>query len=216
MSNKEIRQEFIIEDEEALRSHFPQTHPLAVEKCRAAFDKYSIDFIERSPFLCLGTQTKDGQGDVSSRGDPRGFVKVLNEKILLIPDRPGNNRLDTLTNLLANPSVGLLFMIPGFAETLRINGTARISTDPEFLATMAIKDKKPLVGILVSIDEVFIHCAKAFRRSKLWDPSEHQDRSELPSIAQIILDQTSQLPEDPKDMRKIDADIEEEYKTTLY
>jgi len=216
MSKSNIRDEYLVTDEDDLRSRFPQMHPLSGDKCRPTLDKYSIAFIERSPFLCLGSQTKDGQGDVSLRGDPPGFVKVLDEKTLMIPDRPGNNRLDTLSNLLANPNVGLLFMIPGFDETMRVNGKARITTDPELLSMMKIKGREPLVGILVDVEEVFIHCAKAFRRSKLWDPSEHQDRGELPSIAQIILDQTSQLPEDPKDMEKIDADIEEEYKTTLY
>ena len=216
MSKPNIRKEFIITDEDDLRSRFPQRHPLAVEKCRATLDEHTIGFIKRSPFICLGSQTKGGQGDVSPRGDPPGFVKVLDEKTLIIPDRPGNNRLDTMSNLLANPNIGLLFIIPGFDETIRVNGTAQITTDPELLSLMAVKGRDPLMGILVHVEEVFIHCAKAFRRSKLWDPSEHQDRSELPSIAQIILDQTSQLPEDPREMAEIDAGIEEEYKTTLY
>ncbi|MEM8836754.1 MAG: pyridoxamine 5'-phosphate oxidase family protein [Pseudomonadota bacterium] len=211
-----LREDFIIKDEEALRSHFPARHPLAVQKSRPTLDKHSIAFIERSPFLCLGTQTKEGQGDVSPRGDPPGFVKILDEKTLLIPDRPGNNRLDTLSNILNNPSVGLLFLIPGLDDTMRVNGKAQITTDPELLAPLAIKGRTPTVAILVTVEEVFIHCAKAFRRSKLWDPASHQERGTLPSIAQIILDQTAQMPEDPKEMAKIDADLEEEYKKTLY
>ncbi|MEM8797151.1 MAG: pyridoxamine 5'-phosphate oxidase family protein [Pseudomonadota bacterium] len=211
-----IREDHIIRDEAALRARFPDCHPLAALKSQPTLDKHSIAFIERSPFLCLGTQTKEGQGDVSPRGDPPGFVKILDERTLLIPDRPGNNRLDTLSNIINNPSVGLLFLIPGFDDTMRVNGTAQITTDPELLETLSIKERVPTVAIVVTVEEVFIHCAKAFRRSKLWDPASHQERGALPSIAQIILDQTAQMPEDPKEMAKIDADIEEEYKKTLY
>lgn len=216
MKTTEIRQEYIIEDEAALRAHFPPCHSLAAAKSRPSLDKHSIAFIERSPFVCLGTQTKTGQGDVSPRGDPPGFVKILDNKTLLIPDRPGNNRLDTLANLLSNPSLGLLFLIPGFDETLRVNGKARLTNDPELLAKMAVKARKPRIAILVEIEEVFLHCAKAFRRADLWNPSAYRDRRELPSIAQIILDQTGQLPENPKDMEKIDADLEVEYKKEMY
>jgi PPOX class probable FMN-dependent enzyme len=212
----ELKPEFLIEDEATLRSLFPATHPIAAAKCLKRLDKHAKEFVARSPFICIGTQSSDGTADVSPRGDPCGFVKVLDDKTILIPDRPGNNRLDTLSNILANPVVGILFMIPGFDETMRINGTAKITRDPELLALMAVNDRIPMVAVVVSIDEIFIHCAKAFRRAKLWDPSQIQDRSEMPSLIKIVLDQTSGAPDDPDEMKKLDDRLEDGYKNTMY
>jgi hypothetical protein len=211
-----LKPEFVVKTEEELRSFFPATHPVAVEKCQNALDKHARDFVARSPFLCIGTQSSDGSADVSPRGDPCGFVKVLDDHTLLIPDRPGNNRLDTQANIIANPAVGLLFMIPGFDDTLRINGTARISRDPELLQLMTIRDRLPLVAIVVTVEEVFLHCAKAFRRSRLWDPDQLQDRSDMPSLRKIILDQTSAEPVDPEEVRQMDAELEASYRRTMY
>lgn len=211
-----LKPEFLVKDEEDLRSMFPATHPLAVKKCQNHLDKHAIDFVARSPFLCIGTQTPDGLADVSPRGDPCGFVKVLDDKTLLIPDRPGNNRLDTQSNILANPAVGLLFMIPGFDDTMRVNGTAKISRDPDLLALLAVNDRMPTVAIVVTVKEVFIHCAKAFRRAKLWDPGQRQERSEMPSLLKIILDQTTGAPDDPEEMIKIDAGLEVSYQNSMY
>lgn len=215
-TKSELKSEYLIGDEAELRSLFPATHPIAVEKCQNHLDKHAIDFIARSPFLCIGTQSSDGFGDVSPRGDPCGFVKILDDKTLLIPDRPGNNRLDTQSNIVANPAVGLLFMVPGFDDTLRVNGKAQITHDPELLALMAVKDRMPTIAIVVTVEEVFLHCAKAFRRSKLWDPMQHQDRSGMPSLVKIVLDQTSGAPDNPEEMKKLDADLEDEYQKTMY
>ncbi len=211
-----LKPEFLIADEQELRSLFPATHDLAAKKSLPRLDRHAIEFIARSPFLCIGTQAADGRADVSPRGDPRGFVHVLDDKTLLIPDRPGNNRLDTQSNILANPSVGLIFMVPGFDETLRINGRAVITRDPDLLALFAVKDRLPLTAIAVHVEEVFLHCAKAFRRSKLWDPESRQDRSEMPSLVKIILDQIDAAPEDPEEMRKLDEGLEESYRKSMY
>ncbi|MEM9574895.1 MAG: MSMEG_1061 family FMN-dependent PPOX-type flavoprotein, partial [Pseudomonadota bacterium] len=173
--------EFLIQDEAELRSIFSPTHAIAIDKCLDHLDKHAKDYLARSPFMCIGTQSADGAADLSPRGDPRGFVKLLDDKTLLIPDRPGNNRLDTLSNILSNPSVGLLFMIPGFDDTMRVNGKAKITRDPALLEQLAVRDKSPTVAIVVDVSEVFLHCAKAFRRSKLWDPTQFQDRNEMPS-----------------------------------
>lgn len=217
MSNETLlKPEFLIKDEDGLRSLFPATHSIAVEKCQNRLDKHAKEFIARSPFICIGTQSPDGLADVSPRGDPCGFVKALDDKTLLIPDRPGNNRLDTQTNILRNPAVGLLFMVPGFDDTMRVNGNAQITRDPDLLAMMAVKDRIPLVAIVVTVEEVFIHCAKAFRRSRLWDPGQLQDRSEMPSLIRIVLDQTSGAPDDTEEMKKLDADLEEEYRKSMY
>jgi uncharacterized protein len=211
-----LKTEFLIADEQELRSLFPATHDLAAKKSLPRLDRHAIDFIARSPFLCIGTQSADGRADVSPRGDPRGFVKVLDDKTLLIPDRPGNNRLDTQSNILANPSVGLIFMVPGFDDTLRINGRAVITRDPDLLALLAVKDRLPLTAIAVHVEEVFLHCAKAFRRSKLWDPESRQDRSEMPSLVKIILDQIDAAPEDPEEMKTLDEGLEESYRKSMY
>ncbi|MCG6902977.1 MAG: pyridoxamine 5'-phosphate oxidase family protein [Rhodobacter sp.] len=217
MANEtELNPDFLIRDEQDLRSLFPATHPIAIVKSRDRFDKHARDFVARSPFLCIGTQSPDGTADVSPRGDPCGFVKILDDRTLLIPDRPGNNRLDTQANILANPAVGLLFMIPGYDETLRVNGTARITRDPDLLALMAVQDRVPTIAIAVHVEEVFIHCAKAFRRAKLWDPGQLQDRSEMPSLIRIVLDQTTGAPDDPEALKKIDADLEAGYRRTMY
>lgn len=216
MAGLTLKPEFLVKDEAELRALFPATHGLAVTKCLNHIDKHAMDFVARSPFLCIGTQSPNGLADVSPRGDPCGFVKVLDDKTLLIPDRPGNNRLDTQSNILANPAVGLLFMIPGFDDTMRVNGTARITRDPDLLALLEVKERLPTVAIVVTVAEVFIHCAKAFRRSKLWDPSQLQDRRDMPSLLKIIFDQTTGAPSDPEEMQKIDAGLEEDYQKSMY
>jgi uncharacterized protein len=142
-------------------------------------------FIERSPFILLATSAPDGSCDVSPRGDPPGFVRVLDERTLLVPDRPGNRLADSLRNVLANPHVGLLFVIPGIGDTFRVNGRATIVTDPELLEPSAVEGKVPKLGLLVEIEQAFMHCSKAFLRSKLWDPQHHVDRAELPSAGEI-------------------------------
>jgi uncharacterized protein len=210
------RPEHVIGDEAALRALYPATHPLAASKSLPTLDRHAVEFLRRSPFLCIGTQNRDGKADVSPRGDRPGFVHVLDDRTLAIPDRPGNNRLDTLSNIMANPEVGLLFMVPGFDDTLRVNGTARLSTDPELLAAMAVNDRIPTLAIVVTVVEVFLHCAKAFRRSRLWDPEARQDRKEMPSLLKMILDQTTGAPQDADEMRKIDEGLEADYRASMY
>lgn len=206
----------MIADEAALRALFPPVHEVAVRKSLPALDRHARAFIARAPFLCIGTQGAGACADVSPRGDAPGFVQVLDDRTLAIPDRPGNNRLDTLANILANPAVGLLFLVPGFDETLRVNGRARLTTDPAVLEPMRVNDRLPRLAILVSVDEVFLHCAKAFRRSGLWDPAKRQDRAEMPSLLKMILDQTTGAPDSPEEMAKIDAGLEEDYRRSMY
>jgi PPOX class probable FMN-dependent enzyme len=215
IARREIDPRYRISDESALREQFHPVTPLAVEKCQSSLDSHAQNFVQRSPFVVIGTQDRDGKADVSPRGDPPGFVKILDPTTLAIPDRPGNNRLDSLTNLLSNPSIGLLFIIPGFDDTLRVNGRATLVNDPQLLESMGVKDRVPKVAVVVDVEEVFLHCAKAFRRSHLWDPSSLQRREEMPSLSKMILDQTKSAPRD-EDMRKIDDDLEAEYARTLY
>ena len=206
----------LVETETALRALYAPVHDLAARKSLAALDRHARDFIARSPFVCLGTQGPEGHADVSPRGDPRGFVKVLDDRTLAIPDRPGNNRLDSLANIVANPAVGLLFLVPGYDETLRVNGRARITTDPDLLASLQVQERLPRLAILVEVQEVFLHCAKALRRSRLWDPGALRDRHEMPSLSRMILDQTTGAPEDAEEMRAIDAALERDYDRSMY
>ena len=216
MNDFKINPAFAITDPSSLRRLFAPTHDLAAVKCLDTLDKHAQAFIRRAPFVCLGTQNTDGKADVSPRGDPVGFVRILDDRTLAIPDRPGNNRLDSLANIVANPNVGLLFLIPGFDDTLRVNGQATLTTDPEVLDRMSVNDRVPKLAIVVRVREVFLHCAKAFRRSRLWDPAHLQQRGEMPSLVKIILDQTTGAPDDAAQMRKLDDKLEEDYKTSLY
>lgn len=216
MTKYQINTECLINSEKKLRALFAPTHELAIKKEQTKIDKHARDFIARSPFVCLGTHNKDGLSDVSPRGDAPGFIQVLDDKTLAIPDRPGNNRLDTLSNITHNPNIGLMFIIPGFDDTLRINGTAQLTNDPELLASMAVKGQTPKIAILVEVNELYMHCAKAFRRSKLWDPGSIQDRNEMPSLMKIMLDQANEAPDDHQEMDKLDEALEEAYRTTMY
>ncbi|MDM9558845.1 MULTISPECIES: pyridoxamine 5'-phosphate oxidase family protein [Bordetella] len=144
-------------------------------------------FIEAAPFAVLATSGPDGL-DASPRGDPAGFVTVADDKTLLIPDRRGNNRIDTLRNILADPRVALLFLVPGVGETLRVNGRASISTDPALLARFAMQDKPPRSVLVVHVETVFFQCSRAIVRSALWDPATQIERSRLPSTGRILAD----------------------------
>ncbi|GAB5467535.1 MAG: pyridoxamine 5'-phosphate oxidase family protein [Rhodospirillales bacterium] len=208
--------DYRIADVAALRARFGETSPLAERKVVTQLDIFCRAFIERAPFLCLGTQSPEGKADVSPRGDPPGFVQVLDDRTLAIPDRPGNNRLDSLTNILANPSVGLIFMIPGFEDTLRINGKAHLSEDPSILEPMAVAGRTPSLAIVVEVEEAFLHCAKAFKRSKLWQPESLQERKTLPSLTRMILAQAGEKDLSEEDLRRLDARLETSYRDRLY
>ena len=174
-----------IRDEAQLRAVLGMPTDLVRAKVRDRLDHLTRQFVERSPFLLLATSAEDGSCDVSPRGDPPGFVRILDERTLLVPERPGNRLADSLRNVLSNDRVGLLFVIPGVGDTLRVNGRATLVTDEELLAPSAVEGKVPRVGFLIEVDEVFTHCSKAFLRSALWDPSRYVERSELPSSGEI-------------------------------
>jgi len=208
---------FAIASEDQLRDLYGRAEGLAVRKCIPFIDRHARAFIALSPFLTLATQSPEGRADVSPRGDPPGFVKVLDKRRLLIPDRSGNNRLDSLTNILANSSVGLLFMIPGFEDTLRINGRARLTRDPALLAGMEMQGKAPKCGIEVTVDELFFHCAKAFKRSRLWAADAQVPRATLPGLGRMILEQTEEAKKMTEEqIAAADAGLEWHYEHELY
>jgi hypothetical protein len=175
-----------ITDEAQLREIIGEPTALVVTKISDRLNDLTRQFIERSPFVCVGTASPDGGLDVSPRGDPAGFVRILDERTLLMPDRPGNRIADTLTNLLADPRIALLFLIPGVGDTFRVNGTAEIIDDPDLLADSEVGGKVPRLGLLVSIEEAYTQCPKALIRSELWNPEHHIDRSALPSSGAIF------------------------------
>jgi PPOX class probable FMN-dependent enzyme len=183
------RPDSFIATEEELRSMHGPVGDLAARKCMPKLDPHTKRFMSLSPFLCIASSRPGGAADISPRGDAPGFVGILDDTTILIPDRLGNNRLDTSSNILENPHVGLIFMVPGLQETLRINGRARICTDAGVLAGFAVNGKVPATGLLVEIDEVMFQCAKALVRSRLWDDDYKVGRDAMPPLGKIIKDQ---------------------------
>lgn len=176
-----------VTDEASLRALHLKPMSRATDKVLTRLDRHCRDIISLSPFCVIATYGPNG-ADVSPRGDPAGFVRVLDDAHLLVPDRIGNNRLDSMVNLLANPAIGMLFLIPGMDETLRVNGDARITNDKRVLEQCAMQGRVPSVGLLVSVKEAFLHCPKAFVRSALWNAQKHIDRSRLPTYGQMLTD----------------------------
>lgn len=200
-----------IDDAETLRGLVGSVSPLAERKVLSKLDRHCRDFIALSPFLVLASADAQGQADASPRGDAPGFVAVIDEDTLLIPDRRGNNRVDSYLNVLASPGVGLIFFVPGVAETLRVNGTARLSRDSALLSPLAVQGRAPTVGLVVSVREAFFHCGKALIRSQLWNPETQIERGRFPTLGRIIADQTQAV-----DAAEADANLEEAYRTRLY
>jgi len=173
----------------SLRAIYGEPRERSLRKVLPVLDTHCRSFIALSPLLMLGTFGADGRGDVTPRGDAPGFVQIEDERTLLIPDRPGNNRIDSLTNLVANPAVGLLFIIPGVDETLRINGSAEIRDDEDLLTRFIVSGKPPATVLRVEVAEAYLHCAKAFMRSQAWDASTFLPRDRLPSMGEMLRDQ---------------------------
>jgi len=195
---------------EELRRLYAQPKERTLRKELDHLDEHCRRFIGVSPFCVLATTNPDGTADATPRGGDPGFVTVSDERTLLIPDRPGNNRLDTLTNVIANPGVGLVFLVPGMDETLRVNGTAEIRDDDE-LRFRFTEGRPPATVLTIHVREAFLHCGKALMRSKLWNPTRHIERSELPTLGEMIRDQigSTEAPESQEQMV-------ERYKAELY
>jgi len=201
----------IIEDIGAIRELYGTPNERAVKKQLPRLETHSRAFIALSPFLVIASADASGRVDASPKGDAPGFVHVFDDATLLIPDRLGNNRVDTIGNLVACPGVGLIFFVPGLRETLRVNGQARVTTDPALLEPCAVNGKLPRSGILVTAEEVYFHCGKALIRSDLWNPQKHVAQAEFPSLGRII---TEQLGEGS--VEAAERFTEESYRTRLY
>jgi len=203
----------VVTSERELRALIGEPSELARRKQIGRLDAHCRAFIAHAPFLLMATADAQGRCDVSPKGDAPGFVHVLDDTHLAIPDRPGNKRLDGMRNLVENPRVGLIFLVPGMEETLRVNGRASIVRDDDLLERLSAQGKRPRLAVVVEVEECFLHCAKAMKRSGLWEPERWPDRSGLPSAAQIFLDHAR--PADTT-LDALDRRLQDGYRTGLY
>lgn len=199
----------IIKPEE-VRALYGEPSDLVQKKVLDHLDKHSQHFIRLSPFVVIAS-CDDSGADATPRGDAPGFVAILSDRRLLIPDRRGNNRIDTLLNVARNPQIGLLFMVPGINETLRVNGTGRIVTDQALLEPMTVQGKAPTSGLEIDVREVFFHCGKAMIRSRLWQADAQVERKSFPSLGRIVADQIAGIDADAAE-----KNLEEAYRSRLY
>jgi len=200
-----------IENAGRLRETYGAPSDRSLKKQLSRLDKHCRDFIARSPFVVIASADTSGRCDASPKGDAPGFVRVMNDETLLIPDRLGNNRVDTLGNLVTRPGIGLIFFVPGINETLRVNGRARVTTNPALLDPLAVNGKVPRSGILVAAEEIYFHCGKALIRSDLWNPDKQIGRSDFPSLGRILADQIGGIS-----VEESERYTAESYKTRLY
>lgn len=199
---------------EALRTIYKPVSERALKKEIPSLDAHAVQFIGLSPFVVLASGGADASLDASPRGGEPGFVKVQDAQTLLIPDSPGNNRLDTLENIIATGRLGLLFMVPGFDETLRINGRAVLSTDAADLQHFADAKRPPALVIRVTVESVYLHCAKALMRSQLWDATRHLDRAVMPTMGEMLRDQIQAFKGETIDVEP-QAQMLERYRQSL-
>ena len=194
-----------------MRDVYKPPAPRAAQKVLDHLDVHCRNFIALSPLCVLSSTNAKGQADASPRGDPPGFVKVLDNKTLLLPDRPGNNQVDSLQNIVENPGVGLLFFVPGMNETLRVKGKAEIVTDDDELESMTVKGRPPVSGLRITVEEAFLHCGRALIRSRVWDPDVQIVRSDYPTYGQALADQIAGA-----DAKEIDDSEDEANRERLY
>jgi uncharacterized protein len=202
-----------VSDTTELRAIVGKPNSGSVNKEMPRLDELARQFLSLSPIAFLSTVGSDGKADVSPRGDLPGFIKILDDRTIAIPDRPGNRRTDTMSNILNKPevSVGLIFLVPGIDEVMRASGRATISNDPVLLTEMAVSGKQPKLAIVITIEEVFFHCGKALRRADLWNPARRVDRQAFPSYAQVI---HKRRPDEP--LEKIEKFVADNYANELY
>ena len=200
----------MIDSREKLRSAYPPAKERSLKKQLTRLDKHCLRFIALSPFVVLASGSAEDRYDASPRGGEPGFVKAPDDATLLIPDAPGNNRLDTLENIIASGRLGLLFLIPGVDETLRVNGQARLSDENSLLEIFKNEKRTPKLVIEIKVEDVYLHCAKALMRSKLWDAGRKIERSVLPTMGQMLADQIGEPA-----LAESQAQMVERYKADL-
>lgn len=204
--------EYVLDSEETLVNLVGEPSPLIAEKSTPFVTPLVQEFVEKSPYFLLATSAEDGSCDCTPRGDPAGsLVYFLDEKTLAFADRKGNRRVDSMRNILQNPHIGMLFLIPGTDETVRVNGSATISTDPELCERLSVQGKPAALVIVVRIEEVFTHCARSILRSKIWEPDTWPDTDTIPTLMAMLSEQKNlQTPDESQGKRN------EEYRKVLY
>ena len=207
----QFAEKYLVQSKEQLESLFGEPSEASLQKEVSFLHPHYQSLIKASPFAVIATISPNGL-DASPRGDPPGFVSIHDEHTLLIPERRGNNRIDSLRNILVDPRVALLFLIPGIGETLRVNGRASISTDPNLLQNQSVEGKLPKCVIIVKVEKAFFQCARAIHRSKLWQSVSHDDRSDVPSAGKIL----AALTNARIDGDKYDRELLARQRDTLY
>lgn len=210
MSLEQFQQRVVSHDE--LQSLVGSPSDLVIRKQLEQLDGHMQAFIAEAPFALLATYGRDGRCDVSPRGDRPAVAKVLDPKTVVLAERPGNRRADSLRNIIDTGQAGLLFLVPGLGETLRVNGSACVVRDDPALASLSVNGKQPVLGIAVEVEECYLQCAKALIRSKLWDSTDATKTPNLPSFAQILIEQTNV----DETVESLDQQIQQSYKERLY
>ncbi len=200
-----------VNNEEELRKTYKEPKGSVLKKILPKLEKHCINFIQHSPFIVISTSNKKGHADASPKGDAPGFVSVIDDKTLLIPDRVGNNIADSLRNILENPEIGIIFFIPGIRETLRVNGSCIITTNEKALTKLGVNGKLPRSAIEVSVHEAYLHCGKSIIRADLWGETNKIEQQAFPTLGAMLADQISGLDKDETDIH-----LEQSYKTNLY
>jgi hypothetical protein len=202
----------VITSHDQLRDLIGEASENTRQKKITRIEEHARTIIEHSPMVLLATSAPDGTCDVSPRGDPAGSVLILDEHTLVLADRPGNRLADSLTNMIDNPHAGLLFVVPGMTETLRVNGRVTMVSDAPFFERLLVRGKRPRLAIMLHIEDVYMHCAKAFLRSSLWDPSTWPPRSDIPTMGRILKDQLALAAS----AAELDAQLDESSATRQY
>ena len=205
--------QYVIKNEQQLRELMGDpVHELVVVKSSPALKPPLQHYIRQSPFVCLATHSDDGAADLSPRGDAPGFVHIRDEKTLIIPERPGNKRLDSVRNIIEQPHLSLLFMIPGVLDTVRVNGTGIVTADPHVLGLFPVEGKLPQLAIVVTVEEAFGHCSKAFRRAKLWQ-DDYLPKARVPSLVEMM---SGHLQLDKDTVEMLEAGIADDVVNNMY
>lgn len=208
-----IREEYLIRDIPEFRERYGDTTSTIYDKSAPFLSAPMQEFVRLSPFCVVSSQDAEGHSDITPRGDPAGFVEIITPKLLLIPDRPGNQRFDTFRNILKHPPVSVLFMIPGVFDTLRVNGKGLATRDPELLERCAINGRVPPVGLVIEITEAYGHCSKSIRRSGIWNPETQVDRKVAPSLKELM---SAHQNYDQEVLDDMEGRIERDIKKNMY
>ena len=213
MSELCIQDQFLVKTEDQLREQFGETTESIWAKATDSLSAPMTKFISLSPFCCISSCDSQGQTDISPRGDAPGFISIANPRQLILPDRPGNRRFDTIRNIMQNPQVSLLFMIPGCPLTVRVNGQAQISYDPALLGQFEVQQKLPKMVLIITVQEAYGHCAKAINRGKLWSPDYRQSRTDVPSLTELM---THHLELQKEEINRIESTVVQDLKDSMY